>query len=123
MSTCLVSSCDENVIVTEDICGQGIEPGGQVDLDFLNTIVLLYYLSYKWLFKTFSNKLVLSLHLSKKWLTNTLPRGQKYLEKDKDKILSKCHKNTYNYCDKGDLVKFGNCVKSLAGGLLVSVMD
>ena len=62
MSNCLVSSCDEIVIVTvtEDICGQGIKPGGQVDVDFVNKNILPYY-------------------ISKKWLTKDPPNGQKLL--------------------------------------------
>lgn len=44
-------------------------------------------------------------------------------EKERDKVFAKCYNNAYNYCDEGLLKNFGNCVKGLVGGLLVSVMD
>ena len=62
MSNCLVSSCDEIVIVTvtEDICDQGIKPGGPDDVKFVVKTLLPYY-------------------LNKKWLTKDPPKGQKSL--------------------------------------------
>ena len=44
-------------------------------------------------------------------------------EKEKDKILAKCHKNTYNYCDEGHRKEMGDCVKGMAGKTMVSVVD
>ena len=62
VSNCLVSSCDEIVIVTvtEDICDQGIKPGGPDDVKFVVKTLLPYY-------------------LNKKWLTKDPPKGQKSL--------------------------------------------
>ncbi|KIM40717.1 hypothetical protein M413DRAFT_28494 [Hebeloma cylindrosporum] len=104
-----VTSCppdDEDVAkVTEplyakfkkDICGQGIKPGGQADVDFLNKIILPYY-------------------ISKKWLTKDPPSGW---AKEKDNILKKCHKNTHNYCLEKDQKSFGDCFKGMAGSLML----
>ena len=44
-------------------------------------------------------------------------------EKERDKIVAKCHKNAYNYCDGGHLKEVGDCVKGMAGNLMVSVID
>ena len=41
-------------------------------------------------------------------------------EKERDKIVTKCHKNTYNYCNDADAKKVGDCVKGMAGSLMVS---
>lgn len=110
--------------MTGDICGQGIKPGGQKDVDFVNKHILPYY-------------------ISQKWLTKAPPKGQKYIDRtsnpntllisshftcpgwdvEKNKILAKCHKNTYNYCDEGHRKKMKDCVKGVAGSLMVSVMD
>ena len=62
MSNCVVSSCDEKVIVTvtEDICAQGIKLGGEADISFVKQNILPYY-------------------ISKKWLTKDPPKGQKSL--------------------------------------------
>ena len=44
--------CDEKVtIIAEDICGQGIKPGGATDVKFVSTVLLPYYLNKKWLTK------------------------------------------------------------------------
>ena len=40
-------------------------------------------------------------------------------QKERDKILAKCHKNSYNYCDAGAQKAFGDCVKGMAGSLMV----
>ena len=34
-----------------DICGQGIKPGGQADVDWVTKIIIAYYLNKKWLSK------------------------------------------------------------------------
>ena len=68
MSNCLVSSCDEKVIVTEDICGQGIKPGGPADRAFVEKIILPYY-------------------ITKNWLTRDPPKGQKYLDRTSITLL------------------------------------
>jgi len=81
----------------KDICGQGIKLGGQADLDFVNKVLLPYYLSTK-------------------WLTKAPPTGW---EKEVDKIVAKCHKNTYNYCIDADAKKVGDCVKGMAGSLML----
>ena len=47
-------------MVTEDICDQGIKPGGPVDVDFVKKYILPYY-------------------LNKKWLTTDPPKGRKLL--------------------------------------------
>ncbi|KIM40715.1 hypothetical protein M413DRAFT_166653 [Hebeloma cylindrosporum] len=80
-----------------DICGQGIKPGGQADVDFLNTVILPYY-------------------ISKKWLTIDPPRGW---EKDKDMIIAKCHKNTSNYCLEKDRKRFVDCFKRVTFTLVL----
>ena len=41
----------KKIKVAEDICGQAIKPGGQADLDFVNKMILPYYISQKWLTK------------------------------------------------------------------------
>ena len=41
-------------------------------------------------------------------------------EKERDKIIAKCHKDTYNYCDEGHRKKVGDCVKGMADSLMVS---
>ena len=89
--------------------------------------------------KTFK---LLPYYISKKWLTKNPPKGRKekkYLEsypypshsnfklppgweKGRNKIIAKCHKNTHNYCDEGDRKKVGDCVKGMAGTLMVSVI-
>ena len=53
MSSCVVSFFFTRKLqsIVEDICGQGIKPGGQADVDFLNKIILPYYISKKWLTK------------------------------------------------------------------------
>lgn len=81
----------------KEICDQGIKPGGQVDVDWFNRHIIPYY-------------------MSKKWLTKDPPKGW---EKEKDKILAKCHKNSYNYCNAGDRKKCGDCVKGMAGSLML----
>jgi hypothetical protein len=80
-----------------DICGQGIRPGGQKDVDFVN-------------------REILPLFLTKTWLTKDPPKGW---EKEKDKIIAKCHKNTYNYCNADHRKKAGDCVKGMVGGLML----
>ena len=34
-----------------DICGQGIKPGGQADVDFLRNNIIPYYMNKRWLTK------------------------------------------------------------------------
>ena len=51
----------KKVKVTEDICGQGIKPGGPADLAFVN-------------------KMILPKYISKKWLTKAPPKGMKCLD-------------------------------------------
>jgi hypothetical protein len=67
-------------------------------------------------------------------LGKELPAGEKYLdrtilpshssrpgwENDVNKIIEKCHKNTYNYCIKATREKVGECVKSEAMAMIVS---
>ena len=36
-------------MVTEDVCGQRIRPGGQSDINFFRNVVLPYYISENWL--------------------------------------------------------------------------
>lgn len=81
----------------KDICGQGIKPGGQADLRFLTGHVLPYY-------------------ICKEWLTRDPPKGW---EKERDKIIGKCHKNVYNYCDEATQKKVGDCIKGMAGSLML----
>ncbi|KIM40706.1 hypothetical protein M413DRAFT_11542 [Hebeloma cylindrosporum] len=78
------------------ICGQGIKPGGQADVDWVKDNILSYY-------------------LSKEWLTKDPPKGW---NGEIDKIIKKCHKDTYNYCDQGDRDKVKDCVKGMAGSLM-----
>ena len=80
---------------------------------------------------------LLPYYLSNKWLTKDPPKGLKcfdctnhtlfsfYLSRRKDTngILAKCHKNTYNYCDADHRKKAGDCVKGMAGSLMVSIID
>ena len=124
MSNCVVSSCDEKVIVTvtEDICAQGIKLGGEADISFVKQNILPYY-------------------ISKKWLTKDPPNGQKLLygtiatipfsstfpgwDKERENIISKCYNPTYNYCNPDHRKKSVDCLKdsNLATILMVSVMD
>ncbi|CAO3570159.1 unnamed protein product [Mortierella alpina] len=71
--------------------------GGQADLKWFSRNVLSYY-------------------ITKAWLTRDPPKG---LQTEWDKIIKKCHKNTYNYCDAAARDKFAACLKSLAGGLML----
>lgn len=81
----------------KDIYGQGIKVGGQKDLDFFNRHVLPYY-------------------MSNKWLTKDPPKGW---GKDKNKIIAKCHKNTYDYCKAEVQKKVGDCIKGMLGSLML----
>lgn len=102
-------------MVAEDICGQGIKPGGQADLDFLNKVILPYYISKKWLSK---DPPAGQNFLSRLFLAHS---GRAGLEAEKDKIIKKCHKNSYNYCDQKHREKLRDCVKGMAGSLMVSI--
>ncbi|OBT50496.1 hypothetical protein VE04_09494 [Pseudogymnoascus sp. 24MN13] len=81
----------------KEICSQGIKPGSAEDVKFLREKVLPYY-------------------LNKKWLTKSPPNGW---EREWDKIFKKCHKNGSNYCDKAVRQKAGDCVKGMAGSLML----
>jgi hypothetical protein len=39
------------MIHVPDICSQGIKPGGQTDVDFVNKVVVPYYMNKTWLTK------------------------------------------------------------------------
>ncbi|KIM79294.1 hypothetical protein PILCRDRAFT_823549 [Piloderma croceum F 1598] len=81
----------------KDICSQGIKPGGQADVDFVNKVVVPYY-------------------MNETWLTKAPPAGW---EKERHKIVAKCHKNSYNYCLEADQNKWSDCVKGMAGSLML----
>ncbi|KAF9467617.1 hypothetical protein BDZ94DRAFT_1248555 [Collybia nuda] len=81
----------------KQVCDLGIKPGGTADIKWLRTNILPYY-------------------LSKKWLTKDPPKGW---QSEIDKIIKKCHKDTYNYCLDGDRSKAGDCLKGMAGSLML----
>lgn len=81
----------------KEICSQGIKPGSAKDVKFLREKVLAYY-------------------LNKKWLGKSPPQGW---EKETDKIFAKCHKNGNNYCYEAVRQKAGECVKGMAGNLML----
>ncbi|KAF8155748.1 hypothetical protein B0H34DRAFT_675886 [Crassisporium funariophilum] len=80
----------------KEVCKQGIRPGGAADWEWLSRNVIPYYVSQAF--------------IGKEW--------PKSLNKDIYSILTKCHKNNYNYCTELDRVKVASCVKGLVGSLL-----
>ncbi|KAF8155747.1 hypothetical protein B0H34DRAFT_508600 [Crassisporium funariophilum] len=79
----------------QEVCKQGIKPGGAADV--------------AWVKKTIFPK-----YLTKAFIGKELPAG---LNKDIDALMSKCHKNSYNYCSKVDRAAMSNCAKTQMGSL------
>lgn len=100
-----------------DICGQGINPGGAADLAWVRNNIFPKYLVKAFLGKDLPGGMPYPAVTPESWAVLTLLLLG--FMNDLNRLIDKCHKNTYNYCAHPDRDAMRRCAKDQAWSLAV----